>query len=627
MSMNRRPPSRLEVRSLSSELDRLLNGGRLSNIYCSTELGLTLLKLNTEEGQRRLLYERGLRICLTDFQYPVIKSPHPRLTFARRLLRGSRVEKVEQRGFDRIVSVRLRSRGEKALELVFELLAGGVFAILDAEGNILFTTEKRVMKDRSIALGLRYVLPPQTYSSPFGLSESRFAWILGEGPDLGTILRAKLGLGNLSDALCADAGLDPGTLGRSLSNEDAATLLQSIRRTIDSLKPEPVVYVDDSGPVDYSLIPYSKPTSAKQLKCDTLSSAMDYYYSWGGRIKMPVVHKPDRKQLSMRKSAEGLLQQSTELREVAEVLMNEAPKFDRVLAHVKEGKKGELETGVTLRGVNYEDRTAELKVDGREARLDLSKSAAGNASSMFDLSKELKARGEQLFAESEVTEAEPKTVELELKKVRERAWYEKFRWAVLSSSKKLLLGRDAITNEVLVRKHANEEAQVFHSDFVGSPFALVWPPGEMTEKEMQEAADITASYTTKAWEMAFSSLDVYWVRGSQLSKSPPSGTYLAKGAFYVTGEKNFVRGAKLGIAIGSVIADGRIDIVAMHPDAVTEGPLAVVVPGGRSNSEISRKLAKAFARRHSARMSGEIADAIREKIPDKKSEILSVKGL
>jgi len=625
--MDRRPPSRLEVKSLSSELDRLLGGARVSNIYCNTELGLTLLKLNTDEGPKRLLYERGLRACLTDFQYPVIKSPHPRLTLARRLLRGSRVEKVEQKGFDRIVSVRVRSRESKALELVFELLSGGVFVILDANSKILFTTEKRVMKDRSIALGLPYVLPPQTFPSPFDLSESRFEWILGEGPDLGTILRARLGLGNLSDALCTDTGLDPRTPGPSLSSQEAAGLLRSIRRTIDSLKPEPVVCVDDSGPVDYSLVSYSKLTSARQVRCDTVSAAMDYYYSWGGKIKMAAVHKPDRKQLSMRKSAESLLQQSIGLREVAEVIMNEAPRFDMVLAQIKEGKKGELEAGVTLGGVDYEERTAQVKVDGLEAQLDLSKSAAANASAMFSLSKELKARGEQLFAESDMTKTEPKTVELVLKKVRERLWYEKFRWAVLSSSRKLLLGKDAITNEVLVRKHADEEAQVFHSDFVGSPFALVWPPGEMTEKEIREAADITASYTTKAWEMAFSSLDVYWVRGSQLSKSPPSGTYLAKGAFYVAGEKNFVRGARLGVAIGSAVAEGRIDIVAMHPDAVTDGPRAVVVPGGRSNSEISRRLAKAFAKWHSARMSAEITDAIREKIPDKKSETLSVKGL
>jgi len=625
--MDRRPPSRLEVKSLSSELDRLLGGARVSNIYCNTQLGLTLLKLNTDEGPKRLLYERGLRACLTDLQYPVVKSPHPRLTLARRLLRGSRVEKVEQKGFDRILSISLNSREAKALELVFELLSGGVFVILDAEGKILFTTEKRVMKDRSIALGLPYVLPPQNFPSPFDLSESRFAWILGEGPDVGTILRARLGLGNLSDALCADAGLDPGTLGQSLSSQEVAGLLRSIKRTIDSLKPEPVVYVDDSGPVDYSLVPNPKPTSARQVRCDTVSAAMDYYYSWGGKIKMTMVRKPDRRQLSMRKSAEGLLQQSIELREVAEVIMSEAPKFDVVLAHIKGGEKGELEAGVTLGGVDYEKRTAQINVDGHEAQLDLSKSAAANASAMFSLSKELKARGEQLFAESNVTSAEPKTVELVLKKVRERAWYEKFRWAVLSSSRKLLLGRDAITNEVLVRKHSDEEAQVFHSDFVGSPFALVWPPGEMTEKEIHEAADITASYTTKAWEMAFSSLDVYWVRGSQLSKSPPSGTYLTKGAFYVTGERNFVRGAKLGVAIGSIVEDDRIDIVAMHPDAVTDGSRAVVVPGGRSNAEISRKLARAFAKWHSARVSAEITDAIRERIPDKKSETLSVKGL
>jgi hypothetical protein len=127
--------------------------------------------------------------------------------------------------------------------------------------------------------------------------------------------------------------------------------------------------------------------------------------------------------------------------------------------------------------------------------------------------------------------------------------------------------------------------------------------------------------------MGFASLDVYWVRGSQLSKSPPSGTFLAKGAFYVTGQKNFVRGAKLGVAIASTATDGKISIVATHPDADAEGPRAIVVPGRLPNSEVSRRLAKDFAKRHSAKASADLSDAIRERIPDKRSDIAPVKGL
>jgi predicted ribosome quality control (RQC) complex YloA/Tae2 family protein len=625
--MQRRPPSRLEVRLLASELDRYLSGARVSNIYSNTELGLTLLKLNGSDGPHRLLHERGLRACLTEFRYPAEKSPHPQLRTARRLLRGSRVQRVEQEGFDRVISIELSTPRGSSLKLVLEMLSGGVFVILDSEGKVRFTTEKKVMRDRSILLGEEYRLPPQTYPSPLLANKEELLRILNEESVVKPALATRLGLGNLSDLICLNAGIDPEAIPTSLSPEGTHKLLDAIRQTVESLKLAPTVYSDGPNPIEYSLVPLPNPPSQTSERFDTVSEAMDWYYSIGGKMRIVAPSKPNRRLASLKKTAEELLQQSAQLKEIAEMIMADAAKFDRVLSLAKQGTKGAIEAGINVKEIDYRERTAKVLMGGREAQLDITRSAAANASVLFSRSKELRSRAGELMAEAESTKVEQKVKEVELKRVRKMAWYEKFRWAVLSSSRKLLLGKDAITNEILVKKHTDENTQVFHSDFAGSPFAVAWPPGEMTEGEIQEAAGITASYTSKAWEMGFSSLDVYWVRASQLSKSPPSGTFLTKGAFFVSGEKNFIRGANLGIALGAELKENKLYVTTMPPNADAHIPRCILAPGRHTNSEVSRRLAKMLADRYSVKITAEVSDAIRERMPDKKSDIIAVKGL
>jgi len=625
--MQRRPPSRLEVKFLASELDKRLSGARVSNIYSSTELGLTLLKLTGPNGPHRLLYERGLRACLTEFRYPVEKSPHPQLRTARRLLRGSRLQGVKQEGFDRVISIELSTPKGLSLKLVLEMLSGGVFAVLDQERKVLFTTEKKVMKDRSILPGEEYNVPPHTYPSPLLTSKEELLRILKEESAVRPALATKLGLGNLSDLVSIGAGIDPEENPASLSLEHANKLLDAIRQTVESPSVAPTVYSDGPTPIEYSLVPLPSPPSQISERFDTVSEAMDWYYSMGGKMRIVLSPKPNRRLASLKKTSEELLQQSTQLRETAENIMADVARFDRVLSLAKQGTRGAIEPGINVVDIDYRERTAKVLLEGREVQLDITKSAAANASVLFSRSKELRLRVGELTAEAESTRVEQKVKEVELKRVSKVAWYEKFRWAVLSSSRKLLLGKDAITNELLVKRYADENAQVFHSDFTGSPFAIAWPLGEMTDDEIKEAAGITASYTSKAWEMGFSSLDVYWVRASQLSKSPPSGTYLARGAFLVSGEKSFIRGASLGIALGAELKGDELHVTAMHPDADTRVARCVLAPGRHANSEVSKRLARMLAQRYSVRITAEIGDSIRERIPDKKSDIVAVKGL
>jgi len=59
-------------------------------------------------------------------------------------------------------------------------------------------------------------------------------------------------------------------------------------------------------------------------------------------------------------------------------------------------------------------------------------------------------------------------------KKRKREWFEKFRWFYSSEGFLVVGGRDATTNEILIKKHTDKDDLVFHTDAINAIFAT--PP-------------------------------------------------------------------------------------------------------------------------------------------------------
>jgi hypothetical protein len=113
-----------------------------------------------------------------------------------------------------------------------------------------------------------------------------------------------------------------------------------------------------------------------------------------------------------------------------------------------------------------------------------------------------------------------------------------------------------------------------HSDIHGAPSVIIKNEGLMESSEdnitdsdddddnngipnstIEEAAVFAASFSS-AWSKGFGSLDVYWVHPEQVSKTPQSGEFVAKGAFIIRGSRKFIRKATVSIAVGIVNYQG-----------------------------------------------------------------------
>ncbi len=242
--------------------------------------------------------------------------------------------------------------------------------------------------------------------------------------------------------------------------------------------------------------------------------------------------------------------------------------------------------------------------------LDIRKSVEGNAAAYFEKAK--KARKKLEGAKSALVKTQQRLQQLvsqrdeaassfaaeneERQKAAERhsssEWYQKFRWFISSEGFLCVGGRDATTNEMIIKKHTGKDDVVFHAELAGSPFFVVQrsstgkPIGSST---IEEAAVATASYS-RAWKAGLQSVDVYWVNPGQVSKEARAGEYLAKGAFMIYGKKNPVRAA-VGLAIG-ITGDGKI--MGGPTSAVAAGcsKYVKIVQGNDKPSDAAKKIAK-----------------------------------
>ena len=199
--------------------------------------------------------------------------------------------------------------------------------------------------------------------------------------------------------------------------------------------------------------------------------------------------------------------------------------------------------------------------------LDLTKSVEQNAEVYYEKAKKSKKKLEGaekalLFSKDKLQKIEQSQVKKqekikrEYKEKRKKQWFEKFRWFYTSEGFHVIAGRDATTNEIVVKKHTDKHDIVFHTELPSSPFAILKTDGKKPGKiSLEETAQFVACYS-KAWKSGRGLADVFYVNPDQVSKTPLSGEYIAKGSFMIYGKKNFIS-SELKLFIGKM-KDGKV---------------------------------------------------------------------
>lgn len=223
--------------------------------------------------------------------------------------------------------------------------------------------------------------------------------------------------------------------------------------------------------------------------------------------------------------------------------------------------------------------------------LKLTDSLEKNASRYFEEAKKYRQKAERAASHKKKHTAKPTTTRRTPTPRPLKEWYDKFRWFLSSEGILCVGGRDATTNEILIKKHVDPTDVVFHAQMSGSPFFVVKAahPNTATRKE---AAQATLTFS-QAWKKQIGSGEVYHIAPSQVSKHAESGEYLTKGSFVIRGKRTIVD-VSVDLAVG-LLEDGRV--MAAPVNAVQAHAVAylVVHQGKRKPSAIAKLLSRRFS--------------------------------
>lgn len=233
-----------------------------------------------------------------------------------------------------------------------------------------------------------------------------------------------------------------------------------------------------------------------------------------------------------------------------------------------------------------------------QAIIDPNKSAYENASAYFDKAKRLKKKAEDTKKAIANTEKELAAAkEAEEKKIakgqiagikKKQEWHEQFHWFRTTDGLLAVGGKNADQNEVLVKKHLTKDDLFFHADIQGGSVVILKDGGKAPERSKREVAQFAGCFSN-AWKVGYAAIDVYSATPDQVSKSPPSGEYLEKGSFFISGEKEYYKNTPLSLLVGKT--ESGIQGVPSECGRARFSRAFEIMPGGKEKEAVAKKLA------------------------------------
>ncbi len=172
------------------------------------------------------------------------------------------------------------------------------------------------------------------------------------------------------------------------------------------------------------------------------------------------------------------------------------------------------------------------------------------------------------------------------KKERRQEWYEKFHWFVSSEGFLCIGGKDATSNEIVIKKHTEPGDLVFHTDMAGSPFFTVKNGQQAGEITIQEAAQATAVHS-RTWKLDHATADVFYVKPEQVDKVAKAGEYITKGSFIIHGKTIHIF-TTLELAIG--LLEERIIGGPLSAIKAKTINYVIIIPGFEKKSSLAKKV-------------------------------------
>jgi len=623
-----------DLAALIPELNQTIKSSRISNIYQVPPVTFIFKLRQPSRPPLHLLIEAGKRLHLTSYTLKKPMKPPAFCMVLRKYLKNGKVAGIEQHNFERIVIIRVTTR-EGEFQLVSELFGGGNIILVSPQNKILHALTYRRMRDRNILRGETFQHAPPTGRNPLTLTRQDFGDIKHLGKlEIVRALTKFLSIGGLyAEETLLRAQAEKDVPCEALTEQEMDAIFgqfHQILSVIEAGEIESRVIINAEGSwVDVIPVPLKKYAEFRKKTYETFNEALDEYYTEVA-VKERVVEAAEEVERELAKQKRILLSQQKALKDSREKMEQNRRIGNAIFSHLgelqlllqkimdekKEGKAWKQIVSETQRerdadripavyfhSLEPQHLILHVSLENLVFPLNLRRSIQANAANYYTKAK--KAERKLKGIEKAMRETQTRIQELQQARVketeevcrppikrREKAWYEKFRWVHSSDGFLVIGGRDAATNEILIKKHMEPHDVVFHADIHGAPFVLIKTEGKTPpEQTIKESAQFAASYS-RGWREGLGAVSVYWVSAQQVSKRPPSGQRLKRGAFMIYGSKNYVRNVPLRVAIGIetkgehlIIIGGPVEAISKQTNTYVE-----IIPGDQSAGRLAKQI-------------------------------------
>jgi len=620
-----KPMSNVDIYAICHEMREILKGARVDKAFQPAKDTVLIRFHVARKGRVDVVFQSGVRTHLTQYPLPNPKIPPNFPMLLRKYIKGATVEDIKQHNFDRIIEIDVKK--EHRFTLIVELFAKGNIILLNEEGRIILPLKRKLWSDRKISSKEEYKYPPKRGINPLELKKSELKELFDNSSTdiIRTLARSGLG-GVYAEEIIMRSGVWKELQASEIPDEDLNSIYNAIGELFEPLKTSrfhpQIVKGKDVVPIDLKIYEDDE----KEI-FETYNLAADEFYSskvredikseyegiWGGEVKKfekrlkiqeDTLAKFHMTIQESKKKGDLIYSNYGKVQNILDIIKEARKKYswNEISSKLKQAKKQGMEEAQIIESLDKLGNL-NLKIDDAPIMIDATILIPENAEVYYEKAKKAKRKIKGVNIAIEKTKKEIEKArnkkEIEMERVtlpekrikKELKWFEKLRWFLSSDGFLVIGGRDANTNEIVVKKYMEDNDIYFHSDIHGAPSVVVKSEGrEIPETTIEEAASFAASYSS-AWSKGFGSQDVYWVHPDQVSKTPQSGEFVSKGAFIIRGSRNYIRAAALLIAVGVVDYEGE-RIMAGPLDALKKytDKYIIIKPGYTKKEALSREI-------------------------------------
>ena len=534
-------------------------------------------------------------------------------------LERSKIDSIHQPGSERIVIFNFKHPVRGLRILVVELFADGNIVLCDEKSNILAILKPIEAKHRTLRVGTIYEFPPRRGIDVLTISMDDFVNMSNNVESSG--LQVVKWVGRVTslprkfvEEIVRRSNVQTETV-KNLTLDEIRRIYCNTRSLVEEIstssKHSPILIEDEDGnPRDVLPIPTGATATVRARKVTDYTEAVDQVLSYqiinlGQRLKTTNIESRLSALLhdisEQDRAKEQVIAKAHTIRKVARELMSIPYEGQDIESYEPFTKliQEKLVNVFNYKGTRY------LEVAGED--IEFQRNPARMSSMLFQRAKDLE-RGlssidearSRLVIQIDKLRRQVNSIESKgpaVRYVRNKEWYERYRWFITSDGLLAIGGRDASSNSAIIRKHLGEQDLVFHAEIHGSPFFILKNGHSLDNvgRSLLEVGQATVSFS-RAWKDGLYGSDAYWVTPAQVKKGAPTGQFLPKGSFVIEGKRNYVKGLEIQLAIGIIKQKEDFFLCCGPLQAIKASSLmyAGLLPGGHDPINAAKKVRNEF---------------------------------